>query len=92
MTSANDFQYTLGLSEALLGLFAYDTGSTSTGIQDYKLKLAVAEYFHGITSAQSHSIMKQILDEEFLSDEARAKGYSEEDAEALLEWMREDLL
>lgn len=68
----------------LVGLFAYDTGSTDSGIHDEVLRLKAKEWLHDQSNWRTLSAG---IREMFLSEEALDLGYTIEDVHEFVQWM-----
>lgn len=83
------------LSDALDGLYAYDTGCRDSGIKDERLRSKVqVEFFTDPerTGSQLISVrMSRIVREMFLSEEALSQGYGLEDVAHFLRWLDDEM-
>jgi hypothetical protein len=71
---------------ALIGIFAYDTGSVDSGIHDELLReQAIDELGAGGALLR----LTRLVRTQFLSEEALAEGYSIEDAAEFIKWLRD---
>lgn len=82
------------LREALDGLYAYDGGSTDSGIHDEALRVRVkaqlvADAALAGPNAQVGPRLSRITRDLFLSDEAVEQGYGLEDVAGFLTWLAE---
>lgn len=79
------------LTDALDGLFAYDTGSHDSGIYDELLRLRVIEELK--TDRSTHCFcgprLSRIAREMFLTDQAFEKGYNLGDVAEFIEWLKD---
>lgn len=77
------------LATALIGIFAYDTGDTDSGIHDEELRSRCAAEIH--RRAEGTPAEKKWLDRQvrewFLSDEALDLGYDLETVKDFIEWL-----
>lgn len=75
------------LSDAMIGLFAYDTGCVDSGISDPLLKRRVIEHLNGLSATDYRLLISRIAREQFLTEEALARQYGLEDAHHFYEWL-----
>lgn len=81
------------LKEALLGLFAFDTGCTQAKTCDEKLRTRVIEEINkGLVENQLFTTrMARIARDLWLSDEAIESGYGLEDIRVFINWLDETM-
>ena len=83
------------LRDALNGIYAYDTGSTDSGIHDEALRERCLEALRemprrpGALAAQQ--FIARMVRDLYLSEEALAQGYGIEDADEFLHWLDDQL-
>lgn len=80
------------LRDALDGLFAYDTGSTDSGIRDEGLRQrCVAELQQRAAPGETAArlFLSRMIRDMWLSDEALEQGYGIEDALEFTDWLGE---
>jgi hypothetical protein len=85
-----------GLMEALIGLFAYDTGCVSSGIHDEMLRrrcIVRLEQMYEMpeTPNQYRAFIASILLAHFLNEESLALGYGPSDAYEFLRWLEDSM-
>lgn len=74
------------LSDAIDGLFAYDTGATDSGIHDEALRERVVAYLRSLGERAAMAKLATIGRELYLTDAKIAQGYGLEDAAELWRW------
>lgn len=83
------------LSDALMGLYAYDTGSRDSGIHDERLRDRVRiEFFTDPGRSGSQIVsdrISRIVRDAFLSEEAISEGYGIEDVADFIRWLSEEM-
>ena len=79
------------LWDALDGLYAYDTGSTDSGIHDELLRERVKTQLGHITSDRRALLVRGWLRNAFLTGKARGEGYGQEDCDEFLQWISDDM-
>jgi hypothetical protein len=80
------------LRRALDGLFAYDSGSTDSGIHDEDLRarcIAEMQARTGPLSVSPDPFLARMLRDMWLSEEALAQGYGTEAALRFIDWLDE---
>lgn len=75
------------LFDVLDGLYAYDTGSTDSGIKDENLRQEIIGYLESLDDNEFRITMSKFIREYFISDEALKKGYGIEDVAAFIKWL-----
>lgn len=75
------------LFHVLDGLYAFDTGSTDSGIQDETLRQQVIDYLDTLNENEFRIVMSTFIRENFVSHEAIQKGYGIEDVAAFIKWL-----
>ncbi|GLY32113.1 hypothetical protein [Kineosporia sp. NBRC 101731] len=83
------------LQDALLGLFAYDTGSRDSGIHDEALRQRVIGQLSGDERGEHELIARRpisrVIRESFLTEEALDQGYGIEDVHGFLCWLSSEM-
>lgn len=79
------------LFNALGGLFAYDTGSTDSGIHDEALRDRVKTYLDSLDERAFRLSISKYVREHYLTDAALAEGYGIEDVKAFTEWLADSM-
>lgn len=74
-------------SDALGGLFAYDSGATDSGIHDERLRAKVAARLQ--EPDPEHWLERHVAF--YLSPEGLAQGYCLEDVRAFIDWLSEHM-
>ncbi|MCU5414772.1 MULTISPECIES: hypothetical protein [Bacillus] len=69
------------------GLYAFDTGSTDSGIKDEFLRMKVIEYLESLDQEEFRIIMSNFIRDYFVSHEAIKKGYGIEDVVSFVKWL-----
>ncbi len=81
------------LREALRGLFAYDTGSTDSGIHDEGLRQQCIAAIKAIPTdpyeVAPRLWLSRLIRDAYLSEEALEEGYGIEDAISFVKWLQE---
>ncbi len=77
------------LKKSLDGLFAYDTGSTDSGIHDEELRERCRKFIFSKKPDARRHLLGKLVAEMWLSEDAIKQGYGPEDAKAFLEWLDE---
>ena len=80
------------LRAALDGLFAYDGGSTDSGIHDEALRARCITELHsrsGPYETAPRLFLSRLIRDMWLSEEALEQGYGIEDAVEFTEWLGE---
>lgn len=75
------------LYKSLDGLFAFDTGSVNSGINDEILREEIIDYLDSLDEDEFRIIMSTFVREHFLSDQALGKGYGIEDVKSFITWL-----
>lgn len=75
------------LYNSLDGLFAFDTGSVNSGINDENLRDEISDYLDSLDENEFRIIMSTFVRKHFLSDQALGKGYGIEDVKSFIEWL-----
>lgn len=75
------------LKDALMGLFAYDTGSVDSGIHDEVLRERVIGLLHKMDEEEFRLKMSRFVRDWFLTEEALAQRYGIEDVKDFIEWL-----
>lgn len=75
-------------SDGMLGIFAYDTGATDSGIHDEGLRARLKEFLQG--KDEGHWL-ERLMREAFLSDEALAQGYRAADVAEFVGWLSSEM-
>jgi hypothetical protein len=75
------------LSEKLIGMFAYDSGSVDSGIHDPEAKRLCIEYLDSLGGKEYRAVLARIAREAFLSEDAIGEGYGIEDVAKFNEWL-----
>ena len=79
------------LRDSLDGLFAYDTGSTDSGIHDEALRERCKAHLQGLKDDDRRHLLGKMVAEMWLSEEALKKGYGPEDAKSFLTWLDDEM-
>jgi hypothetical protein len=78
-------------SDAMLGLYAYDTGSVSSGIRDEVLRARVIAELRRGADMKDESFdrlrLARFAREAFLAEERLAQRYGLEDVKSFIRWM-----
>jgi hypothetical protein len=74
------------LKDAVLGLSAYDMGSTDSGIHDPVLRARVLEILRNMDPQTFRLTVSRLFRDAFLSEDALRAGYGIEDARNLMRW------
>ena len=74
---------------AVIGLFAYDTGCVDSGIHDPQLRAQCIAWLNALTEDQQRKVLSDLVRECFLEPAALEKGYGWEDAGSFCEWLGE---
>ena len=81
------------LREALRALFAYDTGTTDSGIKNEVLRQKCLAAIEAMPRTPFEVVprlwLSRLIRDCFLSEEALAQGYGIEDALTFLRWMED---
>ncbi|QIW17175.1 hypothetical protein [Bacillus thuringiensis] len=72
---------------ALDGIYAFDTGSTDSGIKDEVLRQQVIDYLDSLDEDEFRIILSDFIREYFVSYEAIKKGYGIEDVASFIKWL-----
>lgn len=72
--------------DAVSGLFAYDTGSISSGIKDDLLKIRVGVKLKSMNRLEISRLCRDM----FISEEMLLNGYGIEDLISFTNWMHEE--
>ncbi len=78
------------LQDAVDGLFAYDQGCTSSGINDPLLREAVKNYFKRLELSEQ-SLVASKLASVYLSESGIKQGYRIEDVILFADWLKEKM-
>ena len=71
----------------MLGLFAYDSGATDSGIHDEALRAKCIGTLKGMGEDEFRLTMSRIVRDAFLSEEALSQGYGIEDTSEFIRWL-----
>ena len=77
------------LFDSLDGLYAYDSGSTDSGIHDEKLREEIKEHLASMDEGTFRKVMSTFIRINFVSEEAISKGYGIEDVAGFINWLRD---
>jgi len=77
------------LTNAMFDIMAYDTGCTDSGIHDERLREEIKTRLKAMSVDDLGLYIGRALREQYLSEEALAKGYGVEDVREFLEWLHE---
>ena len=78
------------LSNALIGLFAYDTGSVDSGIHDEALRSRAIRELRRLADEDGEADrvrLSRIVREAFLTEEALELRYGIEDVKEFIDWL-----
>ncbi len=78
------------IKDALDGLYAYDLGSTDSGIHDAILKEKVRAHIQGLDPREHKALIVRLC-RYMLSDEVLEQGYTAEDLKGFLVWLDEEM-
>ena len=73
--------------DTLMGIFAYDNGCVDSGIHDEGARQRLKDTIKSWTDEEFRLAMSARVRDEFLSDEAIAKGYGLEDVAEFIRWL-----
>lgn len=76
--------------DALEGMFAYDAGSTCSGIHNPILKAQVKHYLDALSPLDQRTFLAKIITELWLNEQALESGYGPEDAYEFLRWLEDN--
>lgn len=87
------------LFDYLSWFFAYDTGSTDTGIKDNFKKSQLKKYLHQNLDTKdkkellclTDNLLGEFVREYFLTEEQMRKGYGLEDVKCFIDWLGEEM-
>lgn len=79
----NDLTYSLDT------LFAYDTGSTDSGIKDEQLRKKIIYDLENMDDNNFRIFISKYIRNKFLSDAALSEGYGLEDVKTFIDWLDE---
>lgn len=75
------------LIDALVGLYAYDTGCTDSGIHDVVLKAKCVKELETLPLPE----LTIMIREQWLTDEKLADGYTIEDVHLFITWLADEM-
>ncbi|PEM55339.1 hypothetical protein [Bacillus wiedmannii] len=75
--------------ESMEGLYAFDTGSTDSGINDELLRKQIVSYLETLDDNEFRILMSTFIREYFVSHEAIENGYGIEDLVQFIKWLDE---
>ncbi len=77
----------LPYADAVIGIFAYDTGCVSSGIRNEPLRQEIKDWIKAQPDDDLRLWLGRLVREEFLTEEALAAGYGPEDVHSFFQWM-----
>lgn len=77
------------LRDAIDGLSAYDSGAADSGIRDEELRGRAIGQLSSMPDAEVNALLERVVNDLFLSPAARSQGYTQDDADALREWCKD---
>lgn len=75
------------LHDALIGLYAYDTGSISAGIHDERLRAKVKAHLLSLDETAFRLTLSRMVRDHWLTEERLAMRYGIEDIRCFIDWM-----
>jgi hypothetical protein len=79
------------LGAALIGMFAYDTGSVGSGIRDEALRARCLRELDQLSPRAARILLGRLARDQFLTEEALELSYGLEDVKAFTEWLDEHM-
>lgn len=73
----------------LIGIFAYDTGSTDSGIKNEILRQEIKEHLKKLNDTEFRIIMSNFIRKHFVSKKAISLKYGIEDVKIFITWLSE---
>lgn len=79
------------IAESMDGLYAYDTGSTDSGVHNEVLRASIKQELLDLPGDERRRVLVMIVAALFVNDDSIEQGYGVEDIAHFIQWLDDEM-